>query len=61
MDIVGPWKDSGHSDNTTEGGFKIENVKSYNYFSDCIDIHVGDDTYLYNVSDFYRIKIMRSE
>jgi hypothetical protein len=61
MDIAGPWVDSGHVDNTKDGRFVFEDVKSYNYVSDKIDIHTDDATYLFNVSDFYRIKITRGE
>ncbi len=61
LDIVGPWVDSGHEDNTKDGRFIFDDVKSYNYVGNKIDIHTSDATYLFNVSDFYRIKITRDE
>jgi hypothetical protein len=58
-DIIGPWVAMGKPDNREAGGFIFDNVVSYNYIGNHIDIHTEDATYVYNLSDFYRVKITR--
>ena len=60
-DIIGPWVNSGRSDNSKDGKFIFTGVKSYNYLNGILDIHTSKATYVYNLADFYRIKITRAE
>lgn len=55
-DILKPWVDTGHTDNSGDGGFVFEDAL-YTMEKGCITIETNDSTYIYNISDFYRIKI----
>jgi len=55
--IFAQWVAAGKFDNTEEGSFIFCDVDDYEYNSGCVIVEKGDDTYIYNVSDFYRIKI----
>ena len=57
-DILKPWVDTGHTDNSNDGGFAFDDLKLMPWFEDgCVYVETGDAQYIYNVSDFYRIKI----
>lgn len=59
-DILKPWVDTGHTDNSGDGGFCFDNVHDYDITNGVIHITINDDDaneYIYNISDFYRIKI----
>jgi len=57
-DVIGPWCRSGHTDNSSKGGFSFENVTTYKVDSGYITIWLADDSqYIYKMSDFYRIKV----
>jgi len=43
-DIIGPWVAMGKPDNREAGGFIFDNVVSYNYIGNHIDIHTEDAT-----------------
>lgn len=56
-DILKPWMDSGHMDNSGDGGFVFEDVTDHSISLGIITIETECETYFYNISDFYRIKI----
>ena len=59
-DILKPWVDSEHADNSNDSGFCFEDVHDYDITDGIIHITNNDDDaseYIYNISDFYRIKI----
>jgi|TARA_Y100000310_G_C20334317_1_gene646739 hypothetical protein len=57
-DILIPWTDSGRKNNATDGQFVFENVMVEPWVDHgVIHIHAKQNQYLYNVADFYRVKI----
>jgi len=57
-DILGPWSRSGREYDTSKGGFSFENASGYEIKGGFIEIGMEEDrVYIYNMSDFYRIKI----
>ncbi|MCW8885551.1 MAG: hypothetical protein OQK12_09900 [Motiliproteus sp.] len=53
------WTATGREDETPNGQFVFEKVESYFYYDRTLEIRNGDKLYLYNMSDFYRIKIIK--
>ncbi len=57
-DIIDNWTAMGNIDNSNDGGFVFENVEDYTIFDGgIIKLFANEITYIYNLSDFYRIKI----
>jgi len=57
-DIIKPWVDTGHTDNSGDGGFIFDDLLTMPFFEDgCVYVETDESQYIYNVSDFYRIKI----
>ncbi len=57
-DVLGPWSRSGHEYDKSNGGFTFESVVNYTVDGGLIFIEMAADTrYIYNISDFYRIKV----
>lgn len=57
-DIIVHWCASGRSDNTKEGSFIFLDIKSWNVTSGTLFLVDGDGkSYLYNMADFYRVKV----
>ncbi len=52
------WKASGREDETGNGQFVFEDVEAVPVDSGTLEIHKGGQIYLYNLADFYRIKII---
>jgi len=57
-DVIGPWVNAGNSDNSGCGSFTFDDLDVMP-FTDCgcIYVEANGSQYIYNVSDFYRIKI----
>jgi len=58
-DVIDSWISAGNSDNSGDGGFVFEDAEDYDIKDNNICVLSGDSTYIYNVSDFYRIKITK--
>jgi len=56
-DILIPWTDSGRENNATDGQFVFEQADSAWADDGLITIEVGKKRYVYNMADFYRLKI----
>lgn len=56
-DVINSWIAAGNADNSGDGGFIFENAADYNMSSSTICVISDGSTYIYNLSDFYRIKI----
>jgi len=57
-DIQGPWVTMGNDDNCDCGGFTFDDLKVMPFTDGgLIYVETSDSQYIYNVSDFYRIKI----
>ena len=57
-DIIGPWVDSGREDNSGDGQFVFESVKNCFVSTGVVVIETNDKNYFYNLSDFYRVKVI---
>lgn len=57
-DIIGPWTDSGRTDNRRDGQFVFENVANMYVSEGVIFISIGEVDYYYNMADFYRVKVI---
>lgn len=55
--IRGPWVRAGKVDNAAKGSFVFKDIKSWESDEKLMTIYTEDDIYIYNISDFYRIKI----
>lgn len=60
-DSITQWVNSGRDDNRDIGSFIFENVKSFNIKSGCAFIHSGQDVYIYNIADLYRVKVAKQK
>ncbi len=60
-DIKNPWVNAGNNDNTDQGGFTFKSEYAINYVIEdgLIIVETSEGTYIYNISDFYRIKIIQ--
>ena len=56
--IIDYWKLTGREDNCEDGQFVFDSVVSARVYSETLQIDNDAKTYIYNVSDFYRIKII---
>ena len=59
-DIITPWTNSGRADNTKDGEFVFLNADSARVIdgTGIFCIKYGNKAFYYNVSDFYRIKVI---
>ena len=57
-DIIDPWCRMGGDNNAHKGGFTFDDVIDHIVKDGVIQIKTSDATYIYNISDFYRIKII---
>lgn len=56
-DVIKPWVDAGNVDNSKDGGFVFEDADDYDLLGKTIRVMSNGSTYIYTVTDFYRIKI----
>jgi hypothetical protein len=59
IDVIDFWKATGREDNTHDGQFVFENADNAYVENGCIIILREDEIYVYNMSDFYRVKIIK--
>ncbi len=57
-DIIEPWVCSGRVDNRADGVFVFEDCNSCNVDDGIISIAKEGKWYIYNLADFYRVKII---
>jgi phage head maturation protease len=56
-DVIKQWVAAGNVDNSSKGGFVFEDADDYDIENGIIVISNDEKDYIYNISDFYRIKI----
>jgi len=56
-DIQAPWVGMGGADNTNEGGFTFDGNVDYEIEGGVIRVYANGSVYVYNITDFYRVKI----
>ena len=57
-DIIEPWVCSGRIDNRADGVFVFEDCESCILEDGSIQIQKSGKSYFYNLSDFYRVKVI---
>jgi hypothetical protein len=57
-DIIEPWICSGRVDNRADGVFVFEDCSSWSVSHGCVYISRAGKSYYYNLSDFYRVKVV---
>lgn len=57
-DIVDYWVASGRVDNTPDGVFVFEEVDACDVYGVTLNITKGENSYFYNIGDFYRVKVV---
>lgn len=57
-DIIVPWCNTGREDNSRDGQFVFVTVDEVTCKDELIQIRVKEKDYIYNVADFYRVKII---
>lgn len=57
-DIIEPWVCSGRIDNRADGEFVFDEVESHSFSDGMLHIYTDTKSYSYNLSDFYRIKMV---
>lgn len=57
-DILTPWVNSGRKDNSKDGQFVFESADCVLCENGLIQIRVKEKDYIYNMVDFYRLKVI---
>ena len=57
-DIIEPWVCSGRVDNRADGSIVFDECESCDIDASIVMICKSGKTYYYNMSDFYRVKVM---
>jgi len=60
-DIMTHWVNSGRKDTLADGEFVFECTDRVMREDGVLVLQVGEKTYIYNVADFYRIKVIEIE
>ena len=57
-DVIGPWVNAGKEDNTKDGSFVFDELTQMPWVENgLVYVETDNAQYIYNVSDFYRVKI----
>lgn len=60
-DVIKPWVDTGHKDNSNDGGFVFKDADNCTIDNGVVKVFIEGLVYVYNTSDFYRIKVQQDD